>query len=73
MASGSVRPGSWTAGAKPTAATSQLSEKMQKVQARVVLHHYVRAQLHDINLRKGASLIKATIAALRETPLVFIE
>ena len=73
MASGSVGPGSWRAGVKPTAANSQLSEQMQRVQARVVQHHYVRSQLHDINLRKGASLIKATIAALRETPQVFFE
>lgn len=68
MASGSAGPGSWRAGVKPTAANSQLSEKMERVQARVVQHHYVRSQLHDINVRKGASLIKETLAALRETP-----
>jgi hypothetical protein len=41
---------------------------MQNVQARVVQHHYVRAQLNDINRRKGAALIKATLAALKLSP-----
>jgi len=60
--------GTWTAGVKPTTPSSQLSDQMQRVQASVVQHHYVRAELHDINTRKGAKLIEETIAALKLTP-----
>ncbi len=60
--------GTWTTGVKPTTPTSQLSEQMQRVQANVVQHHYVRSELLDINKNKKDGLIQETIAALRRTP-----
>ncbi len=58
----------WTTGVKPTSPTSQLSDKLQRVQANVVQHHYVRSELVDINNRKKAGLIQETLAGLSQTP-----
>jgi hypothetical protein len=58
----------WTPASKPTTAIQDQSDKVQRVQARVVQHQYVRAELRDINMRKGADLIQATLDALRATP-----
>lgn len=55
----------WTAADPRKTPISQQSDQLQRVQANVVQHHYVRAELHDINTRKGDALIKETIAALR--------
>jgi len=41
--------------------------RVQRTQARVVQHHYVRAQLHEINVRNGGALVEATLEALRKT------
>ncbi len=58
----------WTTGVKPTSPTSQLSDKLQRVQANVVQHHYVRSELVDINNRKKSGLIQQTLTALSQTP-----
>ena len=68
MASPGVRPGSWVRGAKPTPASAPVSEQIQNVQARVVQHHYVRAELREINLHKGGKLVKETLDALKLLP-----
>jgi len=41
------------------------SEKLQNVQAEVVKHHYVRAQLREINTRKSDGLIYAAVKTLQ--------
>jgi hypothetical protein len=68
MASSGMNPRSWTGGVKPTTPIQDQSSKVQSVQARVVQHHYVRAELRDINMRKGGGLIQATLDALKLTP-----
>ena len=68
MASRGLNPKSWTTGVTPTSPIQEQSNKIQRVQARVVQHHYVRAELHDINTRKGGGLIQETVAALQKTP-----
>lgn len=68
MASFGVNPRGWTAAAKPTTTNQQLTDQQQRVQARVVQHQYVRAELRDINMRKGGVLIEETLAALALTP-----
>ena len=58
----------WTAGVKPNTPTSQLSDQIQRVQASVVQHQYVRAELHEINTRKGLGLVQETINLLKAMP-----
>jgi hypothetical protein len=58
----------WNKAVKPTTTNVQQSDKVQTVQARVVQHQYVRAELRDINMRKGDALRQATLAALKALP-----
>jgi hypothetical protein len=68
VASPVLLPQPWTAAVKPTTAIQDQSDKVQNIQARVVQHHYVRAELRDINMRKGGGLVQATLDALKLTP-----
>jgi hypothetical protein len=63
-----MNPGGWAAGAVPTTKIADQSPNVQRAQARVVQHHYVRAQLREINVRKGNALIEATLEALKQLP-----
>jgi hypothetical protein len=67
MASPNMNPGGWSAGVSPTTGIVDQSARVQRTQARVVQHHYVRAQLREINLRNGDALVEATLQALRQT------
>jgi hypothetical protein len=68
VASPVLPPKPWTAAVKPTTAIQNQSDQVQNIQARVVQHHYVRAELRDINMRKGGGLVQATLNALKLTP-----
>jgi len=63
-----MNPGGWTRAAVPTTNITDQSARVQTIQARVVQHHYVRAELREINIRKGDALVEATLAALKQTP-----
>jgi len=67
MASPNMNPAGWAAGVTPTTNIMDQNARVQRTQARVVQHHYVRAQLHEINVRNGGALVEATLEALRKT------
>jgi hypothetical protein len=58
----------WSKGSISNTPLLDKSEEVQSVQAKVVQHHYVRAQLKHINSTKGGALIEETLAALATTP-----
>jgi len=63
-----MNPGGWIRAAVPTTNITDQNARVQTIQARVVQHHYVRAELRDINVRKGDALVEATLAAFQQTP-----
>ena len=67
MASPNMNPGGWAAGVAPTTNIMDQSARVQRTQARMVQHQYVRAQLREINVRNGGALIEETLQALRRT------
>jgi len=48
-----MNPGGWNRATVPTTNVMDQSARMQSIQARLVQRHYVRAELRDINVRKG--------------------
>src|SRR5579875_2242583 len=60
--------GGWTAAVPRKTPILQQDEVIQKAQARVVQHHYVRAQLKDINVTGREGLIQETLKALKTAP-----
>ncbi len=60
-----VQGGHWAPVIALGTPNSEQREKLQRVQARVVQHHYVRAQLHVINTGRKGGLEDETLAALK--------
>ena len=66
MASPNMNPGGCSLGATPAAGLSDQSVRVQKTHGRIVRHHCARAQVREINTRRGKDLIEAAIAGLRQ-------